>query len=66
MTTAFLRPEEVAELVGLNVDALAQLRYKGTGPRFYKPTPRKVLYKREEVLEWIEASAATKTGALAG
>lgn len=66
METAFLRPEDVAELVGLDVDTLAQLRYRGTGPRFYKPTPRKVLYKREEVLEWIEATATTKTGALAG
>ncbi|MGA0568124.1 helix-turn-helix transcriptional regulator [Rathayibacter sp. KR2-224] len=61
----YIQPVEVEELTGISVGALAQLRYHGTGPRFYKPTPRTVLYKRSEVLAWIEASAQTRTGALA-
>lgn len=61
----YIQPPEVEEITGITVGALAQLRYHGTGPRFYKPTPRTVLYKRSEVLAWIESSAHTKTGALA-
>ncbi|ERK70318.1 hypothetical protein N136_03348 [Leifsonia aquatica ATCC 14665] len=65
MTGEFIQPAEVVELTGLSVAALAQLRYHGKGPRFYKPTPRTVLYKRTEVLAWLEASAQTRTGAYA-
>lgn len=63
MTGEFIQPSEVVELTGLSTAALAQLRYQGKGPRFYKPTPRTVLYKRAEVIAWLEASAQTRTGA---
>lgn len=65
MNGEFIQPSEVVDLTGLSLAALAQLRYHGNGPRFYKPTPRTVLYKREEVLAWIEASAQIRTGAYA-
>jgi len=45
----------------MSTGALAQLRYTGTGPRFYKPTPKTVLYKRSEVIAWVEASAHEST-----
>ncbi len=61
----FIEIEEAAKLAGLTAAALAQLRYRGGGPRFYKPLPRKVLYKRSEVIAWIEASAHLTTNALA-
>jgi predicted DNA-binding transcriptional regulator AlpA len=61
MTGDFIQPAEVTELTGLSIAALAQLRHRGQGPRFYKPTPRTVLYKREEVIAWLEASAQTAT-----
>jgi predicted DNA-binding transcriptional regulator AlpA len=51
----------VVDITGLSKAALAQLRYLGTGPRFYKPTPRTVLYRRSEVLAWIESSAQMRT-----
>jgi predicted DNA-binding transcriptional regulator AlpA len=59
MEDEFVPPTTVTELTGISVAALAQLRHRGTGPRFYKPTPRIVLYKRSEVLAWVEASAQT-------
>jgi hypothetical protein len=62
MEEDFISPAVVGEILGLSVAALAQLRYLGRGPRFYKPTPRTVLYKRSEVLAWVEASAQTRTG----
>jgi hypothetical protein len=56
MTEEFILPvvvAELAELAGLTVGGLAHLRYLGRGPRFYKPTPKKVLYKRAEVIAWV-------------
>jgi predicted DNA-binding transcriptional regulator AlpA len=61
MDQDFIQPAEVGEITGLSIAALAQLRYQGRGPRFYKPTPRTVLYKRSEVIAWVEASAQTRT-----
>lgn len=57
----FIEPAEAADMAGLTTAALAQLRYRGGGPRFYKPTPRKVLYKRAEVIDWIEKTAHVAT-----
>jgi predicted DNA-binding transcriptional regulator AlpA len=62
MIGEFIQPAEAAELTGISIAALAQLRHRGQGPRFYKPTARAVLYKRAEVLAWVEASVRTKTG----
>ena len=59
MDDEFILPATVGEITGLKTGALAQLRYMGRGPRFYKPTPRTVLYKRSEVMAWIEASATS-------
>ena len=61
MEEEFISPAAVEKLTHITVPALAQLRYLGKGPRFYKPTPRTVLYRRSEVLEWIYASARTST-----
>jgi predicted DNA-binding transcriptional regulator AlpA len=61
MDNDFIQPTEVESITGLTVTALAQLRYQGRGPRFYKPTPKTVLYKRSEVVAWVEASVQTST-----
>jgi hypothetical protein len=53
----FIHPPEVAAITGLTVGALAQLRHEGRGPRFYKPTSHRILYKREEVIAWLETCA---------
>lgn len=58
----YLTPAQVETLVpGITKGNLAQLRFKGEGPRFYKPTPRVVLYREQDVLAWVEASARTST-----
>lgn len=61
MEDDFIQPAAVSEMTGMSTGALAQLRYAGTGPRFYKPTPKTVLYKRSEVIAWVEASARQRT-----
>lgn len=64
MEEEFIHAGAVGEMVGLSVGALAQMRYRGIGPKFYKPTPRKVLYKRSEVIAWVEASARDRSGSV--
>ncbi|MBX3100751.1 MAG: hypothetical protein KF761_14385 [Salinibacterium sp.] len=61
MEADFIQPAAVSEMTGMSTGALAQLRYTGTGPRFYKPTPKTVLYRRSEVIAWVEASAHEST-----
>lgn len=61
MENDFVTTAWVVETTGLSKAALGQLRYLGTGPRFYKPTPRTVLYRRSEVLAWIESSVQVRT-----
>ena len=62
MEDEFISPAVVAKITGLTIPALAQLRYLGRGPVFYKPTPRTVLYKKSEIFDWLERSAHTRTG----
>lgn len=58
----YLTPSQACVLIpGMTKEHLAQLRFIGKGPKFLKPTPRKVLYRESDVLEWLEASERTST-----
>lgn len=61
-----LSPQDVCDIVpGMTVPGLAQLRFLGTGPKFIKPTPRKVVYRLSDVEAWLEANERTSTRASA-
>lgn len=62
MDTDFITPADVSEITGLSTASLAQLRSHGTGPMYYKPTAKTILYRRSEVIAWIEDSARISTG----
>lgn len=63
--TKYLTPEQVCEIIpGITKAGLAQLRFTGTGPKFLKPTPKKVLYREGDVIEWLESSERTSTAAV--
>lgn len=58
----YLTPDQVCALVpGMTKTNLAQLRFKGAGPVFLKPTPRTVVYRERDVIEWLEASERRST-----
>lgn len=58
----YLTPAQVCELIpGMTTSHLAQLRYSGSGPTYLKPTSQKVLYRRRDVIGWLEASERTST-----
>lgn len=50
-----LRPKVVAAWLGLSTSWLAQARSKGYGPKFTRLTPRMTVYRRADVLAWLEA-----------
>lgn len=53
----YLSPDQVAAMLpGISRNQLAQLRFRGEGPPYRKPTPRTVLYVEDEVLEWVEST----------
>lgn len=53
-------PAEVAEYLRTTTAALAQDRYKGTGPKFIKRGSR-VLYRWSDVLEWLDLNTIQRT-----
>lgn len=58
-----LTPQEVSELTkgAVSVDNLAMRRFRGQAPRFLKPTPRAILYRKSDVLAWLDDSERTGT-----
>lgn len=52
-------PEEIKREEGY----LAQLRYKGTGPKFFKEG-NKIMYPVRELNEWVEARITSRTRSL--
>lgn len=58
----YLTPDQVCSLIpGMTKTTLAQLRFKGTGPVFLKPTPRTVVYRERDIIAWVEGSERTST-----
>jgi excisionase family DNA binding protein len=52
-----LSTEEVAELLRVSPQTVAQWRRKGYGPPFIQERPRaQVLYHREEIDRWLKAN----------
>lgn len=52
---------EAAAYIPMPRGQLAQLRYKGKGPKFLKPTKRTVLYRKRDIDEWLNQSEHTST-----
>ena len=63
MSRKLITADQVCELIpGLTKSQLAQLRYTGRGPKFFKPMPRLVLYDEADIYEWIERSGQLISG----
>ena len=53
----YLTPDQLCELIpGTTKAYWANLRFVGNGPTYLKPTPKKVLYIKCDVIEWLESS----------
>jgi hypothetical protein len=59
----YLSPEEVTNLIpGMSLTQLAQMRTRGTGPRFIKPSPRRVVYALTSIEEFLASKEQSRTG----
>lgn len=57
IASEYIGPEVVAERIpGMTTANLAQLRFKGQGPKFMKPSQRVVVYDWADVIEWLEST----------
>lgn len=55
-------PAEAAEALQTTECALAQMRYRGTGPRFVKRGSR-VLYRWSDINDYLDGRTRERTGA---
>lgn len=60
-TQKYLTTSQVGELLGLSTGALAQMRFKGTGPLYVKLGGRSVRYRQDDVEQWIEERIRRRT-----
>lgn len=52
--------KEVAKFFDMTEAALAQWRFRGTGPKFVRLN-RRIFYKWSDVYEWIDANTMQRT-----
>ncbi|MCH9276409.1 hypothetical protein JS533_009040 [Bifidobacterium amazonense] len=53
--------EETSVYVPMSVGQLGQLRYIGRGPKFIKPSPKTVLYRKGDVDDWLASCVQNTT-----
>lgn len=55
-------PRQVADVLNTSLMGLAQMRYRGTGPKFIKRGSR-VLYRWSDVSDYFDCRTRERTGA---
>jgi predicted DNA-binding transcriptional regulator AlpA len=53
--------KEVAKYLHTSETGLAQLRYKGNGPKFVRVGGRKVIYRWSDVQDYLDANTLQRT-----
>ena len=53
-------PLQVADVLDTSLAGLAQMRYRGTGPRFIK-RGRRVLYRWSDIRDYLDANTIQRT-----
>jgi predicted DNA-binding transcriptional regulator AlpA len=54
-------PAEVAEVLQTTTGNLAQMRYRGDGPKFVRMGRKRVLYRWTDVEQWVNDSVHHRT-----
>lgn len=61
MTDDTATAKQVAAYLHTSEAGLAMMRYRGTGPKFIKAGPRKVLYRWADVQAFLDANTMQRT-----
>lgn len=56
-----ITPVQLAERFGMTTGALAQMRYRGSGPRFIKLGGRQVRYRESDIQSWLDQQTREQT-----
>jgi predicted DNA-binding transcriptional regulator AlpA len=56
-----LSTNDVADLCGMSIQFFEIGRVRGYGPRFVRLTPRRVRYRRSDVIAWLEERTHART-----
>lgn len=59
--SAFLTPKQLADVIHSTTAGLAQMRYRGTGPRFVRVTRTTILYRQADVDDWLASRTFERT-----
>jgi hypothetical protein len=54
-------PAEVAKALHTTPESLAQMRYRGDGPRFVRAGRKRILYRWIDVEQWLAGSLHDRT-----
>lgn len=54
-------PAALGERFGMTTGALAQMRYKGNGPKFIKLGGKQVRYRESDIQDWLEQQTRERT-----
>lgn len=54
-------PAALGERLGMTTGALAQMRYRGNGPRFIKLGGRQIRYRESDIQAWLEQQTRDRT-----
>lgn len=57
----WLSIDDAAKISHLTRGALAQLRYRGGGPIYYRLSGKTILYRRSQLIEWMNGCAHDRT-----
>lgn len=61
MTSETATSKEVADFLHTTEAGLAQMRYRGTGPKFCRVSNRKVIYRWSDVEAYLDANTCQRT-----
>lgn len=62
MKEKLLTAEELADYVGYTPEGLAQMRYRGNGPKFIKLGGKAIRYRWADVEAWLDQKTMQRTG----
>ncbi|MGP5014176.1 helix-turn-helix transcriptional regulator [Glutamicibacter ardleyensis] len=54
-------PAQLGERFGMTTGALAQMRYKGNGPKFIKLGGKQIRYSESSIQAWLEQQTRERT-----
>ena len=66
MSSEYMTSKQASEYLNLHESYLPKQRHYGTGPRFYRISPKAIRYLKSDLDDWMAEKIATATTEYAG